>query len=168
MESADPAMDLVVFEVRPSFSAFDALDATDFDVRTAFFAICFTSFLQAERETEHRTGGQGLLPMQKGSAGRREDMERKDADQEERLQELREQIRHQERRILLCSVSILVLAVSFLIGSWRVHLSLVRICEQIRSIIGILNVRGDEIGLIQQIADLLAGINELIQKCSFF
>ena len=44
MESAEPARLLVVLDERPSLSAFPALDATGFDVRTEFFAMSFTSF----------------------------------------------------------------------------------------------------------------------------
>ena len=40
LESAEPAIDFVRAEDRPSLSAFDALDATRLDVLTTFFAMC--------------------------------------------------------------------------------------------------------------------------------
>ena len=58
LESAEPARALVVLEVRPSFSAFPALDATGFDVLTAFFAMRFTSF-HMEREADTGRTGDG-------------------------------------------------------------------------------------------------------------
>jgi len=44
-ESADPATDLVLELERPSLNAFEALVATDLDVRTTFLAMAFPSFL---------------------------------------------------------------------------------------------------------------------------
>lgn len=78
LESTDPARERVALEVRPSFSAFPALDATDLDVLTEFFAMCFTSFLSERGQDKgERSMGQEprgnhsrreiLLSMQKGN-----------------------------------------------------------------------------------------------------